>query len=168
MQDAVSAAFSGDPEKAFGLAESALTGIGFRIGERTARSVEFIGPGMKSTRQSALLGASRIVVRSSHGELALEADLGGVASMSRFVLLFPIGLVLCLGAVLSAVYAVQFGPGMWIGGLAAIIGVNTVVWLVLGPLMARSIRLRTCRALDALLANMASVGALADAGVAAG
>ena len=92
--------------------------------------------------------------------------MGGVATMSRFVMLFPIALVLCLGIVLSAVFAVRFGPGMWIGGLATAVGVNTVVWLVLGPLMARSIRRRTCRALDALLANLVIVGERAAAGAA--
>jgi hypothetical protein len=158
MQYAVSLPFSGNTDRAFRLAESALTAIGFRLTERTAGSLELVGPGMNSTRQSALVGASRIHLVRGPGELAVEADLGGVARMSRFVTLFPIGLVLGLGVVLSAVFSVLFGPGGWIAAVAAATGGNAVVWLLLGPLMARAIRSRTCRGLDALLANMVTVG----------
>jgi len=40
------------------------------------------------------LGASRILLTVARGQLSMEADLGGVQRMSRFVTLFP--LVLCL------------------------------------------------------------------------
>ena len=36
--------------------------------------------------------------------------------------------------------------------------IATAPWLLIGPLMARSIRARTGRALDALVANMVVVG----------
>jgi hypothetical protein len=164
MQYASSLPFRGDTEKAFRLAESALTAIGFRFTERTAGSVELVGPGMNSTRQSALAGASRIHLRGGRGELAVEADLGGVARMSRFVTLFPIGLALGLGVVLSVVFGALFGPGAWIVAVAAAVAGNAVLWLLLGPLLARGIRARTGRALDTLLANMVSVGESAEPG----
>jgi hypothetical protein len=158
MQYTASLPFRGDTDKAFRLAESALTAIGFRLTERTPGSVELVGPGMNSTRESALVGASRIRLVGGRGELAVEADLGGVVRMSRFVTLFPIGLVLLVGVVSSAVRGAQSGPGNWIVGVAAWVGGNAVLWLLLGPLMARWIRARTCRGLDALLANMVAVG----------
>jgi hypothetical protein len=158
MHYAASRPFRGDTDKAFGLAETALTALGFRLTERTAGSLEMVGPGMNSSRESALVGASRIHVLSGPGKLDLEADIGGVARLSRFVTLFPIGLVLVLGVVLGGVLGVLFGPGNWLYGVAAGVGVNAAVWLLLGPLMARSFRARTDRALDALLANMVSVG----------
>lgn len=157
MRYAASLPFHGDTDKAFHLAESALTAIGFRITERTAGSVEMVGPGMNSTRQSALMGASRVHIFGGRGELTIEADLGGVERMSRFVTLFPIGLVLCLGTLLSAVFGALFGPGIWIVAVAAAMGGNAVLWLLLGPLMARGIRTRTDRALETLLANMVAV-----------
>ena len=73
MQYAASLPFNGDTEKAFGLAESALTSIGFRITERTAESMDMVGPGMNSSRESALVGASRIQIRDEGGQLAIEA-----------------------------------------------------------------------------------------------
>lgn len=158
MKYAASLPFRGDVDKAFGLAESALTALGFRLTERTPASIEMVGPGMNSSRQSALVGASRIRISGSRSELALEADLGGVARMSRFVMLFPIGLVLCLGVVLCVVFSALLGPGNWIFAVAGAAGGNAVLWLLLGPLVARGIRARTCSGLDSLLANMVVVG----------
>ncbi len=54
MQYAASLPFCGDTAKAFGLAESALTALGFRFTDRTAYSMEWAGPGMNSSRESGL------------------------------------------------------------------------------------------------------------------
>jgi hypothetical protein len=143
--------FSGDTNTALHLADAALTALGFRITERTAGSLEAVGPGMNSTRQSALLGASRIRIGSGHGELSIEAELGGVERMSRFVRRFPIGLGLLLAVVFVAAFG--FRVPAWIAPLVAVLP-----WLVIGPWMAQSMRARTCRGLDALLANMVAVG----------
>src|SRR5262245_44804927 len=158
MDYSAAAHFNGDPDKAIGLAESALTAIGFQITERAAGSADFEGPGMNSTRQSALVGASRIHVRGSRSEIALEAELGGVARMERFVTLFPVALCAFLAVLLTVLFSVLFGPGPWVYGVAAVTGALALLWCVLGPVMARVIRARTCRALDALLANMVFVG----------
>lgn len=154
MQYTSSLPFSGSIDKAFRLAESALTGIGFRITERTAGSLEMVGPGMNSSRESALVGASRIHIRDGRGEIAVEADLGGVERMSRFVTLFPLGLCLTMFILFGALS----GPENSIVTVAAATGGIALLWLLLGPLMARWIRARTCRGLDALLANMVAVG----------
>ena len=158
MQYAASLPFCGDTAKAFGLAESALTALGFRLADRAAYSMDWAGPGMNSSRESGLMGATRIRISSGRGDLAVEADLGGVVYLARFVKLFPIGLVLCLGIALAIVFSAIFGPGVWIVAVAAAVGGNAVLWLVLGPLLARGFRARTDRALDALLANMVAVG----------
>jgi hypothetical protein len=52
--------FSGDTSRAFDLAIASLTSIGFRVTNRESRAVAFRGPGMNSTRQSPLLGATAI------------------------------------------------------------------------------------------------------------
>ena len=158
MHYAASRPFRGDTAKAFGMAESALTGLGFRLTDRTAASIELAGPGMNSSRESGLMGASRIRISAGHAELAVEADLGGVERLARFLKLFPIALVLCLGVVFAVVFSVTFGSGAWIVAVAAAVGGNAAVWLVLGPWMAKSFRARTSRALDTLLANMVAVG----------
>jgi hypothetical protein len=158
MQYDAALPFAGDTEKAFGLAESALTGIGFRITKRTAESVELVGPRMNSSRESTLIGASRIRILDEGRQLVLEAELGGVARMSRFVTLFPMGLMFFLCVVFGVVFGVAFGPGDWIWAIAAVAGGNALLWLLLGPWMARKFRDRTTSGLDALLANMVAVG----------
>jgi hypothetical protein len=164
MQYASSLPFSGNVDKAFSLAESALTGIGFRITERTAASLEMVGPGMNSSRDSPLVGASRIHIRGGRGKIAVEADLGGVQRMSRFVTLFPLGLCLTLFILLALVFSALSGPENSIVNAATATGGIALLWLLLGPLISRWIRARTCRGLDALLANMVAVGKAAEPG----
>lgn len=158
MQYASSIPFGGNAGEAFGLAEAALKAVRFQITERTATSIEANGPGLNNTRQNAIAGASHIQIRAVAGKLELEADLGGVDWMSRFVRRFPLALDLCLGIALLVVLGLLIGPGAWMGIVAAVVLVNGVVWLILGPWMARSIRSRTEHALEALLAKMVSVG----------
>lgn len=158
MHYAASLPFRGRAEEAFGLAEAALTALGFRLTDRSADVREWVGPGMNSSRESALLGASRIHVAHGGGELAVEADLGGVARLARFVTWFPVLLPLVLGLVLAGVFAAVLGPGPWLAMVAVPVGLNVALWLVLGPWMARRFKARTDRALDALLANMVAAG----------
>lgn len=158
MQYRSSLPFHGDPVEAFGLAETALTALGFRITERSPSSVRFDGPGMHSTRQSPLLGASRLRLVVGPNEIAMDAELGGAARMARFVRLFPIGLIAGIGILLSVVFFLVFGPGIWITVVGGALSANAALWLFLAPLMARGIRTRTERALDTLLANLVSVG----------
>jgi hypothetical protein len=149
--------FHGDTGTAFGLAESALTALGFRITQRSPESLEAVGPGMNSMRENPLTGASRIRFRRSPGEMAVEAELGGVERMSRFVTLFPIGLCLAI----AVTFVVIFGPPVPMAAWMAP-AIIALPWLVLGPWMARFIRTRTCRALEALLANMVTLGAASN------
>ena len=158
MRYAASLPFRGRADEAFGLAEAALTALGFRLADKSAAAREWVGPGMNSSRESALLGATRIHASHGGGELAVEAELGGVARLARFVTWFPILLPLTLGLVLAGVFAALHGPGPWLLAVAAPVAANVALWLVLGPLMARRFRARTDRALDALLANMVAAG----------
>jgi hypothetical protein len=153
--------FHGDGAKALEAAIAPLTSLGFRIVDKSATAVEFQGPGMNSTRESALLGATRIRVIARSHELALEAELGGVEFMSRFVRWFPLALSVGIFVVLSLVFAIAWGNrigAIWIWPLAAAVGVNVAVWLLLSPLLSRRMVARSCLALDALLGNLAIAG----------
>ncbi len=158
MEFAASRPFRGDVEKAFATAASSLMGLGFRIASKTANVLEFEGPGMYSTRQNSLLGASRIRIQCDHGRAELEAQLGAAARMKRFVRTFPTLLILFIGAVLCGVFWTVFGPGVWIYPVAIALGVNAGVWWLIGPWMARSIELRTREALETLLNNLVIAG----------
>lgn len=106
--------FRGDAGKAFDLAAAALAGVGFRIDGRTDSSLEATGPGMTSSRQSPLVGASRIQFARRGGELTADAELGGARWVGRFATLFPLGLCLFLCVVLTAVFWGCSGGPRWL------------------------------------------------------
>lgn len=145
----------GDERGAIDLALSALTSLGFRVTDRASGYLELQGPGMNSTSQSPLVGASRIDLRAGGGELSLRAELGGVRKMARFVVWFPLGLCALVAAALGAVFWSFGDERAALPGIALAVGANVVLWLVLGPWMARWIHRRTARSLDALLRNAA-------------
>ncbi|MCI0642860.1 MAG: hypothetical protein L0Y72_09380 [Gemmataceae bacterium] len=153
------APFDGNAAKAFDLATAALTSLGFRTVARSNAMLEVEGPGMMSSRQSALLGASRIKISHGNRQLDLEAELGGVRRLARFVTWFPLGLSLALAVILSVVFSMtQNKEDTWIFPVAAVACGNAAIWLVAGPLMVRHIHRRTCRDIDTLLQNMVQMG----------
>lgn len=149
----------GDASPALEFAVIVLTGLGFRIDSRTAEVVELTGPGMNNTRQSPLRGASSIRLQAALGRMKLEADLGGVESMGRFLFWFPTLLCFGIGIVLSLVFLNLFGPGHWFYVVVALVAAEGIAWNFLGPFIARRIEARTRSELDTLLANAASMSA---------
>jgi hypothetical protein len=145
---------------------SVLANNGFAIVERSNDSVIVTGPGLRSTRQNPLLGATRIQIEVDDNQVCLTAELGGVAAMQKFVLVFPFA----LGFALSVFFAViggwffgnQFGVGFgvpWAKGWSwfmVAIGIGMLLalpWLVISPWMANMIRNNTHQALDVLVNN---------------
>jgi hypothetical protein len=160
MQHSVSVQVRGDVKKALDQLIAALTTIGFRLVAKSKTSLEFDGPEMNSTRQSPLVGASRIRVLADAHSLSLDAELGGVRRMVRFVWLFPPALCIGLFVALVSIFAVIFPPErlpMITGLVGAICGANLLFWLAAAPLMAMVIRNRSRRALDILVENAAMV-----------
>jgi hypothetical protein len=158
MQYATTIPFDGNTGKAFDLAGVVLTALGFRIVARDDSSLDATGPGLNSSRQNALLGASRIQVMRRSAELALEAELGGVQRLARFVTLFPVGLSLFLCVLFFVLFSLLFDHFLWVLPVVAMTGANALLWLILGPLLARHFRGRTCQGIDVLLNNMAVAG----------
>lgn len=143
-----------------------LTNNGFAIVNRDKNSANLTGPGLNSTRQNPLLGASAIHLELQGQQLRLDAELGGVVSMQRFIMRFPfllgLGLGLFFGVVGGVVFGRQFGVGFgvpWAQGLTwmllAIGGGMLPVspWLFLSPMMSSMIRTRTQNALTTLVTN---------------
>lgn len=157
MDHTASKPFRGDVDKALTFVITALTPMGFRVERKAIDSVELIAPGLQRTRQSALVGASRLRVVHRSGSLAVEAELGGVRRLTRFVLVFPIALCLFLGVVFSVINLTTDHRGAWLPAGVAI-GINALVWLVIGPLLARHLKNKTLASLDALLVNAVAVG----------
>ena len=141
--------------------KAAFIANGFQVspsgrGEFLAR-----GPGMRSTSQNPLFGVSEARVRAIGSQLEIHANLGGAQWMARFVLFFPPLLGVFLAIVLAAVFgATGQIQALWFAPL--IVAGAEAPWIVVGPLMARWIRRRTEKALDALLRSVsaADVGSL--------
>ena len=143
-----------------------LTNNGFAIVKREGNFVDLAGPGLNSTRQNPLLGASRVRLELHGHELSLDAELGGVETMRRFLMRFPfilgLGLGLVFGIVGGVAFGRQFGVGFgvpWAQGLTwmlfAIGGAMLPVfpWLFLSPMMSKTVRTRTQSALTTLVTN---------------
>lgn len=142
-----------------------LTNNGFTITDRDERSAHLVGPGLHSTKQNPLLGASRIHLEMHDQQLRLQAELGGVNALRRFIIRFPLLLGLALGVMfalgvwmLGQPFPMGFGvPGAkewkWFA-LAMAGGVLPVTpWLFLGPMIASIVRTRTEKALTSLVEN---------------
>ena len=127
-----------------------LVGQGFRIAARQRDSVELLGPGMTSSRQNPLVGASKVVVRSHRREVAIEADFGGVRRLIR-----TLGFIICSMAILFLVlfgFVIPIEPPV----LRYIVPVLPLApWPFLLPWMGWLFRRRTARAFDVLLQNIA-------------
>lgn len=163
--------FTDDTEKAFETASRVLMANGFELVAQDGTSMEFTGRGMNSTKQNPLLGATRIAIEADHGELHLDAELGGVERMRRFLTYFPqamsVGFVLFFGVLMGFVFGQQngmgfgvpFAPGWkWFLFVVPLATAGLAPWPVVAPLMTKQIRKRTTQALDALLNNMAAAG----------
>ena len=78
MRYARSIRFAGDPAKAVEIAMTVLLANDFRLISKTADRLEFAGPGVMSKRRNAIAGVSWMEVSATKGELAIDAQLGGV------------------------------------------------------------------------------------------
>jgi hypothetical protein len=143
-----------------------LTNNGFAIVSRDKNSANLTGPGLNSTRQNPLLGASAIHLEIHDQQLRLDAELGGVDSMRRFLMRFPfmlgLGLGLFFGIFGGIVFGQQFGVGFgvpWAQGMTWIVLAICVAmlpvapWLFLSPMMSQMIQRRTQNALTTLVTN---------------
>lgn len=156
----------GSPESALQSALTTLTHCGFRILHRESSSVTLEGPGLNSTRQNPLLGASVVHLRADADRIDLQAELGGVERMTKFLYRFPLGLGIGLGLVFGVI-AMLVGqsignvfdlPGWMQGWRIALVAMPLALlpvtpWIIISPLMSQMILRRTERALETLLHN---------------
>jgi hypothetical protein len=140
-----------------------LTNNGFAIITRDKCSVSLTGPGLNSTRQNALSGATKIYISIDGNQLKLDAEVGG--PVQRFVNRIPLfaglgsGLLLCiLGLVFGQKFGVGFGvpaaPG-WTWILITIFCslFFSLLWLNFSSMMSYMIKGNTEDALSNLINN---------------
>ncbi len=138
--------FNGKPGNAFNVARTALLSLGFEILVDSDSELEAQGPGMQSNRQPELLGVSLLQLNISSSDINARAILGGVAKMKTFVYLFPPGLVLALFAIH---YFLGITENSWLYLLLVL------PWVLIAPLIGRSLERKTTRAVDRLVRGMA-------------
>ncbi len=149
MRYSTSRLFSGNGSKALRVVEAALLPNGFRIVDSSSSRLQLKGPGMQSTKENPIRGATEITVEAKNGTLKLDASLGGVVVLSLFVCLFPLAL---WGALALPDLLKSTGQS---GALTAKSLYGAGAWLVIGPAMSVWIRSRTTSALDNMLASAA-------------
>lgn len=155
-----------DTQRTFSNTITILEAVGFKILSCDQNRAELQGPGMNSTKQNPLLGATTIQVRRSDSGIKLDATLGGIATMERFLKWFPLGLGLLLGTLFAFVGGIGFGQQFgipfgvpWAQGFNWIIVAYTFAllpitpWFFISPWMVNMIRRRTTEALKTLLHN---------------
>lgn len=160
-------------EQAMELARNILASNGFKVeslpGEAmNAAGLNATGPGMQSKRQNPLLGAKHLTLRIAEGHVAIDADLSAMQRLKRFVYWFPWGLSLVLAITLGTIFGFQFGSQTESGFgipqfegwkwmvLVIVVGLAPALpWLILSPLLARSLERRTKLAIDTLCVNVA-------------
>jgi hypothetical protein len=147
MNYTASVAFDGRGDDALELARTVLATNGFEVNARGLSQLSAKGPGMFSTMDNPLLGATAVTIRIAEGRIDLAAELGGVRRMRTFLYVFPpaLGLVLI---VLFLTLGMEWRP------VLLTVAVAICPWIVLSPVLARWVSSRTLRAIDTLLHNM--------------
>ena len=142
-----SALFRGDTKAAFDVARTALVAQGFEILAQSDKELRARGPGMSSTRDPPLAGASELTLHVDASRIEAQATLGGVARLKAFVYLFPPG----LGLVLAVSFLLAGMPNWWVGILCV------APWLFLSPWMGSMIERKSTKGVDSLVRSMVQV-----------
>jgi hypothetical protein len=144
-----------DGPRALEFAVRTLVGIGFRLERHSATAATLVGPGMNSSKQNPVVGASSVELSATSRGLVAQAELGGAQRMAGFVRWFPPTLAVGIYVVLSTVFLLTPGPARLAGPLIAALpcGIVAAVWLVLGPWVGAKIVGSTKQGLDNLVAS---------------
>lgn len=142
---AFSTPFAGNNADALNIARVALLSLGFGILSESENELEASGPGMHSNQQPDLLGATHIHLRLSRTEISVNAILGGVDTMKRFVYFFPPALVISL-LVMGSIFG---------DAIEAYFYLLIIPWIFIGRFIGKILEKTTTTAIDRLTRGMA-------------
>lgn len=156
-----SSVLTGEVDRALETAVVVLVAAGFRLVGKTTSSAELTAS-PTIAQQNPLLGASRLRISFQEGRISVAAELGGVAYLGRLVHIVPMvgSLVLCV--VLGVIFTLAFDEAQ--GSAArnatlAVLLVQVLILAVIGPLLARRLEARTCKAIDTFVASIRVIAA---------
>lgn len=126
---------------------------GFAIVKKDQRGYELKGPGMISSRQSPLLGISRLICFLQGNQLKLQAEFGAVRKLKKIMILFLCALALFLVLFFALLFNDRPTFNPWLP-LAPFLP-----WPFLIPFMFTIFFNRTRKALDVLIDNAVTMTA---------
>ena len=139
-----------------------LVAEGFSIVQHSHKEVQCSGPGMRSTKQNPILGATSVVlIERTHPKprVIVHAELGGVEWMSKFILRLPLaiagGQAILFGSfalVGNTIFGAPVPPSSF-GLIIGILALVTVPWIFIRPRMTRWMKKRTEASIEALVRN---------------
>jgi len=148
--------FTGNLEKALETARNVFIQHSFQIINDSSSSVELIGTGtMWIKGQDPLVGISKVSVRGTGSELTIEAEFGIVNKTIKYLILFIFGMAVFFLIVFGVMFYLQ---GQDVRKVLLIALAPFAPWPIIFPLMAKFMKWRTSKALDALLHNMTVLG----------
>lgn len=127
-----------------------LTGLGFRVVREEANSIELSGPGMISSGQNSLVGASKVTIITIGREVTIEAEFGGVRRLIGGICVLILGLAVFFFVLFGFVIPVEKPAMRFILPLCPL-----APWPILLPWMTWLFKRRTARAFDGLLESVA-------------
>lgn len=119
--------------------------------------MELIATGMPwSKSQVPLFGVSKVRILGTTGNLSIDAEFGGIRKTIKFVIFLILGLAVFFLVTFGILFTIIQGQPA--GKIILISVAPFIPWPVIIPIMAKFMRWRTSRALDALLHNMIVLG----------
>ena len=156
IEYSTSVPYTGNAKRALAVAQTTLVSQNFQITSTGEYELSAKGPGINSTRENPLKAVTEATFVVRNSAIEFKGVLGGAERMIRFLRIFPLalgGFFLLLWTVIAI--TVPIFRHWWIFVIAV---APLTPWLVLGPLIGRSVQTRTRAAVDALLANMVLLG----------
>ncbi len=145
--------FSGNPRKAFEIAQNTFLPHGFQIANSSESILEVLGPGTLWTKgQDPMVGVSKACISAADGSISIKAELGGVTKAIKYLILFILGMAIFFILMFGFLFTVKQGQPINKTILMSI--APLIPWPVIIPLMAIWMKSRTCKALDTLMNNM--------------
>lgn len=153
-----SVSYTGSAKRALAIAQNALIAANFQIVSKTDFDLHAVGRGITSTRQDPLKAATDITMLIRNSSIEVNAILGGADRMKKFLRILPLSMAALFLVVFGtiAVFVPDFRR-WWIFLIPVAV---LSPWLVLGPVIARSIRAQAEDAINSLLGNMVTLGSL--------
>jgi len=142
--------YNGESASAMQNAKNIFATHGFELEQGGETELVVTGPGMRSTKQNTIFGLTRGRFQFNDSTIEFKGELGGVEFMRKFLYFFPpaLGGGLCIFFALSGHFANQNSAAIFTPLLCI------APWIFLSPIMAKSIKKKTERAIDTILHNM--------------